>query len=80
MSKHFPQVHRVLIEHTWWGHQLAHPVAKYIKSRDFDEWCEEMSEEGYDVCDDGVHEVLVHSPHTTEVWCYPQWKLIKRED
>ena len=80
MSKHFPNIHRVIIEHSWSGKLLRQPVVKYIKARDFDEWCDWMNEEGYDVCDNGTHEALIHSPYTTEVWCYPQWKLTKQED
>ena len=80
MSKHFPKVHRVIIEHSWLGELLDKPAVTYIKARDFDEWCDWMNEEGYDVCDDGMYERLMHCPHTTEVWCYSQWVLRKQED
>ena len=40
-----------------------------------------MDEMGYDVVeyDGGIYEQLIHTPHGTEVWCYPHWQIVKRE-
>ena len=80
MSKRFPNLHRVIIEHSVTGELLDKPAVTYIKARNFDEWCDEMHEDGYDVCDEGTYERLMHCPVSTEVWCYPQWRLTKQED
>lgn len=79
MSRHFPKLHRVIIEHSVTGELLNNPVATYIKAREFDEWCDEVQKEGYDVLDDGMYERLMHTPHGTEVWCYSQWRLAEQE-
>jgi len=80
MNKRFPNLHRVIIEHSVTGELLNKPAVTYIKGRDFDEWCDEMHKEGYDVCDEGIYERIMHCPIGTEVWCYSQWKLTKQEE
>ena len=80
MNYHFPSMHRVIIEHSVTGELLDKPAVTYIKARDFDEWCDGMHEEGYDVCDNGTYERIMHTPHATEVWCYSQWRLTKQEE
>ena len=79
MSKHFPPWHRVIIEHSMAGVLLDPPAVSYIRAREFDEWCEEIEKEGFTVKDMGVYETLVHAPHSTEVLCYPLWKLIEQD-
>jgi hypothetical protein len=53
----------------------------YKHADNFDSWCDEMNEMGYDVVeyDGGIYERLMNTPHGTEVWCYPHWQLVKRE-
>jgi hypothetical protein len=80
MTKHFPKVHRVIAYHSWSGEPTDNPVVRYIQAVEFDDWCDWAKEKGYDVCDDGTYERLMHTPHTTEVWCYPQWVLRKQEE
>jgi len=79
VSKHFPPWHRVIVEHSITGELLDKPTVTYIKARDFDEWCDEMKEQEYALQDMGVYETLVHAPHSTEVLCYPLWKLIEQD-
>tara|TARA_R100001440_G_scaffold16224_5_gene27584 strand:+ start:14605 stop:14853 length:249 start_codon:yes stop_codon:yes gene_type:complete len=80
MSKRFPKLHRVIIEHSVTGELLDKPAVIYIKAKDFDEWYDEMLEEGWLPSGEGTYERIMHCPIGTEVWYYPQWRLIKKED
>ena len=73
----YPLPHRVWI----WGDadrkQIVYKQADY-----FDEWCDEMNLMGYDVVeyDGGIYERIMNTPHGTEVWCYPYWRLVVKQE
>ena len=75
-KKIFPNTHRV-----WaWGNEDNKQIL-YKNGDYFDEWCDEMNDMGYDVVQygGGIHEPIIHPPEGTVVWCYPYWRLVKRE-
>lgn len=75
-KKIFPNTHRV-----WWSGNEDKKQIVYKNADYFDEWCDEMNDMGYDVVeyDGGTHETIIHTPEGTVVWCYPYWRLVKRE-